>query len=454
MAGPFNYQPVSLGYQPRYAGTIIDLLQRQAEPQAEAAMMRGRLWGNALANVGNIVAGAVQQHQEQKTQQKREAMVTDAFNSWDPADPAVTYRKLAVAVGPREAMEAVKGFVSLQESARKQQAGEAPTIKETQDQLLGIGAIHSKVPNYIRDNYPTLREHLAGPLQQHFGLALPEQYDDSVGQSLDALYQQFNSAKPESGFSLKPGETRFDASGKQIASIPAAEKPEKTTVDQALMSAYQKGDQGEVSRLLNLKAREAAATRKPEEKEAPTDYKPDTRISPSGIPYLDVSQYLGKDRTSAQRWARANGVRTIGKQESQGLQDIETARANNRDIQTQMESFLPKDAAGRIIAGPENKLARYFQTNDQVAAFNSWRAGAIRTLRAMAGSSGLRINKAEVELAVQNDIPNITDTLGAAKQKMANVERMLSNAEHAILGGTTQEAGTSKQDFFKRHGIE
>ena len=44
----------------------------------------------------------------------------------------------------------------------------------------------------------------------------------------------------------------------------------------------------------------------------------------------------------------------------------------------------------------------------------------------------MRINQAEINLAVQNDIPRITDTVGTATQKMANVKTMLDNAEKPL----------------------
>jgi hypothetical protein len=51
----------------------------------------------------------------------------------------------------------------------------------------------------------------------------------------------------------------------------------------------------------------------------------------------------------------------------------------------------------------------------------------------MAGSKGLRINQAEINLAIKNDIPNVTDTYGVALRKLRTVESMLDNAENPLL---------------------
>jgi hypothetical protein len=88
-----------------------------------------------------------------------------------------------------------------------------------------------------------------------------------------------------------------------------------------------------------------------------------------------------------------------------------------------------------VVVGPRNKLSAVFQTDEDLAAFSSWRTAAIKNLRATAGSKGLRLNQAEIELAVENDIPRITDTVDVARRKMANLSIMFDNAEKAVFGG-------------------
>lgn len=163
------------------------------------------------------------------------------------------------------------------------------------------------------------------------------------------------------------------------------------------------------------------------------DYSPDVQPTASGLKFLDTSQYLGKDKTSAQAWARRNGIPLVSKDQAETLQNIDNARFNQNSIMKQVRQYLPKDASGRLIVGPSNKLKKYLQTNEQIGAFNSWRTAAINSLKATAGSKGLRINQAEIAAAVENDIPQITDTVGVAQQKYQNIMTLLDNAEKSIL---------------------
>src|SRR5581483_10769129 len=68
---PFQFSP----YQNRYAGTIGDLLLRRgdidaraaeqlAATRAQAAQQQGQIWGGAVQNLGQIVAGIPGQIQQ------------------------------------------------------------------------------------------------------------------------------------------------------------------------------------------------------------------------------------------------------------------------------------------------------------------------------------------------------------------------------------------------------
>jgi hypothetical protein len=158
-----------------------------------------------------------------------------------------------------------------------------------------------------------------------------------------------------------------------------------------------------------------------------------TRTTSTGERYIDATG-LTQAQYGILVQRAPKGLPVLDRPRAEAIQEIETSRRNSADILAQVQALLPRDASGRTVDAPGNTLARIFQTQDQLAAFNSWRAAAIQQLRAMAGSKGLRINQAEVRLAVENDIPKITDTIGTARQKLANVQRMLANQESAILG--------------------
>jgi hypothetical protein len=73
------------------------------------------------------------------------------------------------------------------------------------------------------------------------------------------------------------------------------------------------------------------------------------------------------------------------------------------------------------------------QTDPDLAAMGTFRNAAIQTMRAVAGSKGLRINQYEVQLAIDNDIPKMTDTWSVAHAKIANLQQFLDNTENAHL---------------------
>lgn len=155
----------------------------------------------------------------------------------------------------------------------------------------------------------------------------------------------------------------------------------------------------------------------------------------SGGQFLDMSNLPPKEQTAAQQFAFANGAVPINKAQMDKLSHLETARDNIAQMEEQGKTFLPTNAGSRLIGGPLNALAGVTQSNPQIAAWNTHRIAAISQLVALAGGmgSGLRINQAEIHMAIQNDIPKVTDTQAVATQKFKNIRDMLQRAEEGIL---------------------
>ncbi len=157
----------------------------------------------------------------------------------------------------------------------------------------------------------------------------------------------------------------------------------------------------------------------------------------SGDRYVNVDNFRGKLRDAAQRYAAQNGIAALDKKHADVMFQIDTARQISEQMFKNIAGSLPKDAAGRPVAGfLRNKLSRLVQVNPKLAAFGSWRAGAIKILRALAGAEGLRINNQEIQLSIQNDIPQETDTVATALQRLKNVLTMLDIQNELVFGRT------------------
>jgi hypothetical protein len=173
-------------------------------------------------------------------------------------------------------------------------------------------------------------------------------------------------------------------------------------------------------------ARAAAGTLDPET---------DTRTTLSGMKYVDLNDFetpTAKD--AARKAAKAQGLTVVDKATGDTLRAADTARLNLEAMWGQIQSKLPKDASGRVIAGPGNRLKQYFQSDADVAAFNSWRAGAIQAVQALVERGmGFRLNQAEINMIMQNDMPQVTDTVQTAKQRVDNVLKLLDDKEKVAL---------------------
>lgn len=160
-----------------------------------------------------------------------------------------------------------------------------------------------------------------------------------------------------------------------------------------------------------------------------------TRKTDSGVWYVDGTNLTGASATATQLQAAKLGIPYLGKDGSDAQANIDTARSNMKNINDTMNTFLPSNAFTRAAGvGLMNNLSSLLQTNDAISSFNAYRTAAIQSMRAMAGSKGLRINTAEINAAITNDIPKIDDTIGTAKAKLLKVNSMLDSQERGLYG--------------------
>src|SRR5438046_36275 len=82
---------------------------------------------------------------------------------------------------------------------------------------------------------------------------------------------------------------------------------------------------------------------------------------------------LRSAREKARKAAMDAGVMAVNKEVADGLRAADTARANFQALWAQLEPYLAKDAGGRLVQGPINKLEKLFQSIPTLGAFGSWR---------------------------------------------------------------------------------
>jgi len=152
----------------------------------------------------------------------------------------------------------------------------------------------------------------------------------------------------------------------------------------------------------------------------------------NGRRVVDIDLFTGKAKERIAQWAAENGAVMAKHDQMKVLQDIQGARANTDKIIQSIGPKLSKSAAERFTTGLANRFSRIFQTTPELGGYQTWRGSAIRALRAAAGSGGLRLNQAEINLAVKNDIPDEMDTYDTAMQKLSNLTDMLDSAEDPL----------------------
>lgn len=255
---------VSPGMGPRRARTITDLILRRGDTAANRAMGSGHIWANALGNLGNVIGGAIQQHQEKKQRDEQTAHLGQMLQ--DPemvANPQKLYMGLAATYGPESAGRIFEGLTAV-EKYQKAQKGEQIKPKDA------MTLLEKTVPGWLDMNqadramaYPLLRGAVSvlNPEAQ-----LPEEYDPEI---IDPLAQTFMEQKEPA----TPGsdEWLMTADEGDIGALrerrgllnPEEDKPDNRSLETRLAEAAAGGDSEAYERLLKAKADLAAAAREP-----------------------------------------------------------------------------------------------------------------------------------------------------------------------------------------------
>lgn len=199
---------------PNYGGydnspRIADLIMRRGAIQAQGAQASGDIWGNAFANIGNTLAGGITQHAAQTQQRNRAQAVEALFAGGRTPEPGEVIRVF----GPDEGLKVLQGLKAVSP------ATPADAYNSQQERLRDAArGVSALPPEQWESGYQFAAQGLV-----RAGVVKPEEIPPFAPEIITQLanYGQ-EPGKEEAGFTLTPGQQRFDSQGRPIAAVPAA----------------------------------------------------------------------------------------------------------------------------------------------------------------------------------------------------------------------------------------
>jgi len=148
----------------------------------------------------------------------------------------------------------------------------------------------------------------------------------------------------------------------------------------------------------------------------------------TGARYLDTSQFSGAQKEMAVHDAMAKGIRPLSASQVASLGEFQKARQSILTYTKQILPYLASTPVGRIKTTFNNWLNEVAQNNSTLAALPSEWTTAIDTLR----GPQMRITFPEIAKSLTG-MPEPSDTIDTAVQKLQNITGMFDRAENAVL---------------------
>ena len=178
----------------RRARNISDLILRQGDIAAQRAARSGEIWGRAFSDVGNIAAGAIQEHQERKAITKRGEALVD-FISNLPDDPEAILQRATQIFGP-EGVSFARNVMDYRSTVQKAQQGEAPTFEEFRGSAEGLARMYRDAPEFIQQNWGDISQTFGRGAKAHLGLDLQPEWQDDYGPALESFLPDKGGPQP------------------------------------------------------------------------------------------------------------------------------------------------------------------------------------------------------------------------------------------------------------------
>lgn len=172
-------------------------------------------------------------------------------------------------------------------------------------------------------------------------------------------------------------------------------------------------------------------------------YNPPASIAPyvafasNGVKYVDMSAFKGTptEANAAVADAQAAGYKVItNKNIALDIQNIADATAKLQTIKTAFDGITTDSVSARdSYYSAAITMAKELQTNPDAAASGVFQDAALDVLKAISGTQGFRGGASMVQ-AVQSTFPSNTDTQQVADQKIANIQKLMTDRETALVG--------------------
>lgn len=168
-------------------------------------------------------------------------------------------------------------------------------------------------------------------------------------------------------------------------------------------------------------------------------------VSSFGVPYIDTSNLSAAGKLQAaevaQQYQNENGtpLPMITAKNATVVQNIDDAKSNLDDM-TEIITSNNLDAsnfATRPINSALNAVEGATEANSDLAGLSTYALSAISLAKTM-GAQG-RLNQQEINLASKS-MPEANDTVATVQTKLANLSKILGNAQKSILGASAYDA--------------
>lgn len=288
---------------------------------------------------------------------------------------------------------------------------------------------------------------LATPLQQKLALLQAKRTGaveaskfalDTTEKKLQAqLDAQTAATKAHTPVNVGAGDTLVDpVTGKAIYSAPAAPKTQVVEVNGHQMLV----DQNTGRTIMDLGAKDNVTQNDlVTASQVRTLNGTDAAGNAFSSNYINLADFPdAASKASALKWGASHGVTVLNQSEGEKMVSIDNAYTNIDKMSSGLSDLLANTKGLNLTEGLWKSVTGYFG-DEGVRSFNAWRTAVINNVQALAGGqgSGLRINQAEIDTALKNDLPIVqglgADTVASANAKLNRLKDQLDSWRGTVL---------------------